>query len=64
MPKKKDSGLNRLLCSEIMKFNDDPLLGVIVMQTVDGDIVLAVNKNTAEQLQAELTQLLLASSPH
>ncbi|MEP7455697.1 hypothetical protein [Phyllobacterium sp. SB3] len=64
MPKKTESSLNRLLCSEIVKLNDDPLLGAMMMQTVEGNLILAVNKKTVEQLQNELTQFLLAKPSH
>lgn len=64
MPKKRESALNRLLCSEIVKLNNEPLLGAMVMQTVEGDLMLAINKKTVEQLQDELEQFLLAKPSH
>ena len=58
MPRRKKDDPNRLLQSGYMLLSDDPLVGVIVMETDEGVSNIAVNRAVAEELQENLQRFL------
>lgn len=65
MPKRKENKPNRLLQSGYMVLSTEPLVGVIVMETDEGVLDVAVNRSVAEELLENVQMFLEGKkSPH
>jgi hypothetical protein len=49
---------NRVLMGEMHPLSDDPLVGLLTLETDDGTIELAINRSVAETLKDLMEQFL------
>jgi len=54
-----DDEPNKLLGSEIDRLSDDPLIGVLRLDTDEGEIEVVVNRAGAEELARQLADFLM-----
>lgn len=63
MAKKNSTDFNRLRESSVAQLAPVPLLGILVLNTDDGLIDMAINKATAEELRSALDRFIAGQAP-